>query len=1277
MLTVGGMTCQSCVNTIQGGLSKLEGVSSAEVNLAAKRASVTFDHNFITPESIRKHIEDMGFEATLGDSGRTLPFEDASVGSRPPLVHSVVRAFRSRTSASDVAKVLGESLGDTSASITTFCDPYLLAVCFEPCETENVLKAATQLGLEPQVDGQTLSVAVLSVKGMTCMSCVRNIETSIGKLAGVLAIQVHLQEASAIVLFDGKGQTAGSLVEAIDDMGFECSLLSMHGSEGHIGKDVDHVPVEESCTKVGRRMSGGDAEKVVCRNFSDVEKCYLRVTGMTCASCVASIEKNLMKVKGVTFALVALLAQKAEVKYDPTLVSPAQLAELVNSLGFSASIIDDFKVVHGEVELVIRGMTCASCVHTIESNVSKVPGVVTASVSLATQKGHFRFDPERMGPRQIVQKIKDLGFEASPFTDHRMDASYLSQKEEVKKWRNSFFFSLVFGVPSMIVMMYYMAQHMLLGKHEMCCMFPGLSAKNFILFLLATPVQFVGGRYFYVQAWKALKHKVTNMDVLIMLATNISYFYSVVIVMYFIFVGADHSPKTFFETPPMLLLFISLGRWLEHIAKGKTSEALAKLISLQATEGTLVHVNSKFEVAAEERIDVQLVQRGDILRVVPGEKIPVDGRVCLGTSMVDESLITGESLPVAKKVGSQVIGGSINTNGALLIIATHVGKDTTLSQIVRLVEEAQTSKAPIQQLADKLAGYFVPGVVLISLITLLAWASIGYHNVNYITRFFARQDYHTSDEELIYQFAFQCALTVLSIACPCSLGLATPTAVMVGTGVGATNGILIKGGEPLELLHKVKCVVFDKTGTLTKGMPIVTRILLFVEKHVCSLSRLLAFVGTAEANSEHPIGVAITRFVKDTLKQDSLGKCEDFGAMVGCGLRCRVSGVDAMLATVKDNEQLVKKRENVSKGRAMESQSEDVIIDRVTNVGSATTLSVPDGGLPHDFMGAGDQAKRVDNIVLIGNREWMTRNGIEVSSIVHSAMEEHEERGQTAVLCAIDGILVAMVAVADTVRPEASLTVRSLKRMGLEVVLLTGDNRRTAAAVAKEVGVQRVYAEVLPSHKVSKIQQLQEQGLIVGMVGDGVNDSPALAQADVGIAIANGTDVAVEAADVVLVRNDLLDVVGAIALSRATVRRIRYNFFFATVYNLVGIPLAAGVLMPVGIVLKPWMGSAAMAMSSVSVVCSSLLLKLFRKPTRASLESRYQFRDNYRRDGDVSVHCGLDDGPPRPPGIKASLLGSSFNILFSNLTSNKASKGKQDTLLSHDDDAHEMSPLTA
>ncbi|GIY71205.1 copper-transporting ATPase 1 [Caerostris extrusa] len=541
-----------------------------------------------------------------------------------------------------------------------------------------------------------------------------------------------------------------------------------------------------------------------------------------------------------------------------------------------------------------------------------------------------------------------------------------------------------------------------------------------------------------------------------MLATTIAYVYSVAAVLYFIIVQADHSPKTFFETPPMLLIFISLGRWLEHIAKGKTSEALAKLLSLQATEATLVEIDESGQILNEKQIDVELVQRGDILKVVPGAKIPVDGRVAFGTSMADESLITGESLPVPKRPNSQVIGGSVNQNGLLLIVATHIGKDTTLAQIVKLVEEAQTSKAPIQQLADKIAGYFVPVVVTVSVITLIGWIVTGYLSIESIKMYHKKHKDDATDSEITYQFAFQCALTVLAIACPCSLGLATPTAVMVGTGVGAINGILIKGAEALELAHKVKCVIFDKTGTITRGIPAMTRISVFVDQNTFSLGKILAITGTAEANSEHPIASAITSFVKEALRIKAFGKCDDFAAVPGCGLRCKVSNIKHMLEEESIVENLIgHNRKSTISLNFRNEVIENVFIDRKIYNSPQQNASNLAAELIQNLNETENNQNDSEHIytVLIGNREWMLRNGLNVSEAIDSVMTDHEEKGHTAVLCAIDGILVCMMAVADTVKPEAHLTVYTLKRMGLDVILLTGDNKKTAAAIARQVPI--------------------------------------------------------------------------------------------------------------------------------------------------------------------------------------------------------------------------------
>ncbi|XP_006873804.1 PREDICTED: copper-transporting ATPase 1-like isoform X2 [Chrysochloris asiatica] len=1230
-MKVEGMTCHSCTSTIEGKIGKLQGIQRIKVSLDNQEATIVYQPHLITAEEIKKQIEAVGFLTVIKKQPKylTLGTIDVERLKNTPIRSSEGSQQRSPSHNNDSTATFiidgmhcKSCVSKIESSLSTLHYISSIAVSLEnrsaivKYNASSVTPETLRKAIEAISPGQySVSLTsdvestptppshqkipfnivshpltqktVFSIGGMTCNSCVQSIEGIISKKAGVKSVQVSLATSIGVVEYDPLLTSPETLREAIENVGFDATLSDMDDPSVLIAQPSSEMPLLGSTNEFYAKMT-----PIHDKDETKTSKCFIQVTGMTCASCVANIERNLRQEEGIHSVLVALMAGKAEVRYNPAVIQPLMIAEFIQELGFGATVIENADEGDGVLELIVKGMTCASCVHKIESTLTKHRGIFYCSVALATNKAHIKYDPEVIGPRDIIHTIESLGFEASLVKKDR-SASHLDHKREIRQWRRSFLVSLFFCIPVMGLMIYMMAvDHHLAALHHNQNMsqegeinihssmflehqiLPGLSIMNLLSFVLCVPVQ------------------------------------------------------------------------------GKTSEALAKLISLQATEATIVTLDSDNIFLSEEQVDVELVQRGDIIKVVPGGKFPVDGRVIEGYSMVDESLITGEAMPVAKKSGSTVIAGSINQNGSLLIRATHVGADTTLSQIVKLVEEAQTSKAPIQQFADRLSGYFVPFIVFVSIATLLVWIMIGFLNFEIVETYFPGYNRSISQTETIIRFAFQASITVLCIACPCSLGLATPTAVMVGTGVGAQNGILIKGGEPLEMAHKVKVVVFDKTGTITHGTPVVNQVKVLVDSNRVSYSKILAIVGTAESNSEHPLGAAVTKYCKQELDTETLGTCIDFQVVPGCGISCKVTNIEGLLC--KNNWNI---EENNIKNASL------VQIDANNEQSSTSSSMIIDAQLSNTF---NDQQYKV----LIGNREWMIRNGLIINNDVDDSMTEHERKGRTAVLVAVDDELCGLIAIADTVKPEAELAVHILKSMGLEVVLMTGDNSKTARCIASQVGINKVFAEVLPSHKVAKVKQLQEEGKQVAMVGDGINDSPALAMANVGIAIGTGTDVAIEAADVVLIRNDLLDVVASIDLSRKTVKRIRINFVFALIYNLVGIPIAAGVFMPIGLVLQPWMGSAAMAASSVSVVLSSLFLKLYRKPTYEKYELHTRSQIGQKSSSEISVHVGIDDTSRISPQL--SLLDRIVNYSRASINTLLSDKRSLNSTVTNEPDKHSL-----
>lgn len=822
-----------------------------------------------------------------------------------------------------------------------------------------------------------------------------------------------------------------------------------------------------------------------------IKKNY-QLGGVTCQVCVNKIERKVGKLEGVKEAVVNLSNGKLTIEYDENLLNSEKIKEVVKKLGYEIEEINDFK----EVEIDITGITCQVCVNKIERKVGKLEGVKEIAVNLANSRGKILYDSEKIKLSEILEVIKKLGYEGKKHEDIEEDSKVIESEKKLKQEFLEFKLAIFFSA-----IVFYISMGTMVGLPVPNIISPEINPLNFALIqlILAIPVIYIGRR-FYKVGIKQLIMRSPSMDSLIATGTGSAILYSLY-GTYKIYSGDFHYVHSlYYESGVVILALILLGKYLENVSKGKTSEAIKKLMNLKSKKATLVR-DGKFV-----QVDIEEVELDEIVLVKPGESIPVDGVVVEGQSSVDESMLTGESIPVEKNIGDKVFGASINKNGVIQVKAQAIGKDTVISKIIKLVENAQGSKAPIAKIADKVSGYFVPTVMLIATVAGITWYYLGSRGIVKI-------------HEAPSIFALTIFVAVMVIACPCSLGLATPTAIMVGTGRGAELGILIKSGEALEKAHKIDTIVFDKTGTLTIGKPKVTDIMSFSN---IDEDEILRVAGALEEYSEHPLGEAIVEAGKERKLQ--FPKVEKFESITGKGVTGVIDGKKVYIGNIK---------------------------------------------LMRDFS---------------------------IDIINENILEKLAYQGKTPMYIAIEDSLIGVIAVADILKPEAIETIKELKNRGYHVGMITGDNKLTAQAIGKEAGIDIIFAEVTPEEKYLKVKELQEQGRNVAMVGDGINDSPALVQANIGIAIGGGTDIAMESADIVLMKRDLKDVLVAMELSHAVIKNIKENLFWSFIYNTVGIPVAAGVLYPLtGHLLNPMIAGAAMAMSSVSVVTNALRLKKFKK----------------------------------------------------------------------------------
>ncbi len=831
----------------------------------------------------------------------------------------------------------------------------------------------------------------------------------------------------------------------------------------------------------------------------------LPVQGMMCASCVSHVETALKELNGTSNVVVNLATNKASLVYDPAHLTLADMIRAVSDVGYSVPAT--------ELTLEVRGMTCASCVTHVEGALKELEGVTNAVVNLGLGTARVTYISGGVTTSAMKRAVREVGYEAQERSEgaDALDRERQAREEEIKRQGRNLLIAGVIGLIVMIGTFYDM-----LGPLQ--AFVPQWLSYKWVIGLLTTPIVLGPGRQFFTNSWRGLTHGVTDMNLLY--ATGIGAAYGIAVInTVFPTAGFGGEGATFFESAALLTAFIILGRWLEALTRGRTSEAIRKLMKLQPKIARVIRDNKEEEIPADE------VEIDDLILVRPGESIPVDGILKEGYSAVDESMLTGESLPVEKKAGDNVIGGTLNKTGAFKFNATRVGKDTALAQIIKLVEDAQASKAPIQKLADWVAGHFILGVHILAVAVFIFWFFIGFQLFFDPNSSFILSPYKLG-EIGVFGFSLLLSVTVLVISCPCAVGLATPSAIMAGTGKAAEHGVLFKAAEAIENASKLQTIVFDKTGTLTKGEPSVTDVIETSNFKFQTPNTVLRLAAIAERNSEHPLGEAIVR------------------------------GAQARGLTLVDTESF-----NSIPGQGVEAEVESLN-------------------------------------VLLGNRKLMHERSVDIHGLANEA-ERLEGDGKTVMFVAVDGQAAGLIAVADTLKEHAAEAIHYLHRLKIETAMITGDNRRTAEAIARQVGIDHVLAEVLPQDKAVEVKKLQALGKKVAMVGDGVNDAPALAQADVGMAIGSGTDVAKETGDVILIKDDIRDVVVALEVAKATMRKVKQNLFWAFVYNTLGIPLGAGLFYPfISLIISPELAGLMMAISSVSVTLNTLLLKGFKPSIR-------------------------------------------------------------------------------